>query len=612
MKKQSELYFPFFRIGHILLDLILILAIYISVFGFRFDWNIPQEHLKQFWQFFPFLPLIRLISNYIFGLYQHIWQYFGIREMIAVIKSVTLGSVIFILAVYLTGNTGFPRSVFLFEWALIIIALGGVRFSKRFSQEIMKVKSKQMERTLIIGAGDAGEMLVRDILKHPHNGFLPAGFIDDDKAKWKARIHGVKVFGGRLKIPDIVTELDIEVIVIAIPSASPKVIREIVEICSQTKAKMQILPAIHEIIHGNVNVSHVRQLRLEDLLGRAQVVISDKEVADSISHKSIMVTGAGGSIGSELCRQLAGYNPSVMNLLGHGENSIYRISNELSLKYPNLKINKIVADIRDAAAIESVMKEFKPHIIFHAAAHKHLPLMEDNIREAISNNIKGTNTIARLADKYNVESFVNISTDKAVNPISIMGMTKRIAEFVVQNQSKKSNTKFKTVRFGNVIGSRGSVIPLFEQQINSGGPVTVTHPEMTRYFMTIPEAVQLVLQASVLGTGGEIFILDMGEPVKILDLAQTMIRLSGFGENDIPITFTGIRYGEKMHEKLVEECDETKETKYNKIFICQCHDKEVKPLEEDLDNLFENLYNWEDDIIKDELQKLITKHSSKN
>lgn len=608
-KDQPKIYFPFFRIWQVLIDYILIVTVYVAVFGFRFEWVIPAQHLKQFWQFLPFLPFIRLICNYIFGLYQHLWQYFGIREMIGVIKSATAGSIVFILIVYFTGNLSFPRSIFLFEWALIILALGGVRFSRRFSQEITAIKNKQMSRTLIIGAGDAGEMLVRDMLKHPQNGFLPVGFIDDSKPKWRARIHGIKVFGGREKIQEVVAAWEIDVIVIAIPSAPPKIIRELVDICTKTSAKIQILPAIHEIIHGMVSISHVRQLELEDLLGRDPIVINDQEVAKLIADKNVMVTGAGGSIGSELCRQLAVYKPSVLTLVGHGENSIYQISNELTLKFPDIKIIKIIADIRHQAHLDTIFKEYQPRIIFHAAAHKHLPLMETNINESISNNVIGTHILVKSARKYNVERFVNISTDKAVNPVSIMGMTKRLAELIIQYQSLGKKTEFMTVRFGNVIGSRGSVIPLFENQIRKGGPVTVTHQEMTRYFMTISEAVQLVLQASIMGEAGETFILDMGEPVSILDLAKNMIRLSGFSEEEISIVFTGVRNGEKIHEELIEDYQHSQATKYSKIFVCKSCKLDLSSLEQDIENLSDKLYVLEPAMLKEQLSKLIEKYS---
>ena len=611
-KEHSKLYFPFFRIWHVLIDYILIVAVYISVFGFRFEWIIPAQHLKQFWQFLPFIPFIRLICNYIFGMYQHLWQYFGIREMIGIIKSATAGSIIFILIVYLTGNASFPRSIFLFEWALIVIALGGVRFSRRFSQEITRIKNKQMSRTLIIGAGDAGEMLVREMLRHPENGLLPVGFIDDNKSKWRARIHGIKVFGSREKIPEIVSGYEIDVIVLSIPSAQPKVLRELVDICTKTNAKIQIVPAIHEIIDGTVSISHVRQLKLEDLLGREPIVINDEEVAKLIADKNIMVTGAGGSIGSELCRQLAYYKPSMLYLVGHGENSIYKISNELSLKFPELKIIKIIVDIRHEIHLDSIFKEYQPRIIFHTAAHKHLPLMEENIKESISNNVIGTYILTKLAHKYNIERFVNISTDKAVNPVSIMGMTKRLAELIIQNQKSKNITKFMTVRFGNVIGSRGSVIPLFEDQIRKGGPVTVTHPDMTRYFMTIPEAVQLVLQASILGNGSETFILDMGDPVNILELAKNMVRLSGFSEEEISIVFTGVRNGEKIHEELIEPSQAHQSTKYAKIFVCQSCEVDLSALEQDIQNLLTELYNFDNAIIKNRLCELIDKYSIMN
>lgn len=568
---------PLFRIAQVTVDIILTLAIYISVFLIRFEGAIPQEHLKQFWFFMPILPSIRIIVNGLSGLYYHLWKYFGIREMLSVFYSTSISTVIFVFIVQFTNNASFPRSIFVFEWALMLIAFLTVRSSKRFSHEIIKVNKKDKKRTLIIGAGDAGQFLVAEMLKSKDNSYMPVGYIDDDQSKIRARINGIRVFGNRNSIPQVVSDWDIDTIIISIPSAKAKVIKDFLDICKKTKAEIQIIPTIKEILDGNVKVSHIRDIRIEDLLGREPIKIDDHELYNLFKDKTILVTGAGGSIGSELCTQISNFGLNKLILLGHGENSIFKISNDLKKLYPEMNIVKVIADIKDKALINEVFDIYRPDVVFHAAAHKHVPLMEENICEAIINNVYGTKNLVECADKYKVKKFVNISTDKAVDPSSVMGTTKRLAELVVKYYNQQSETSYMTVRFGNVIGSRGSVIPIFQEQINKGGPVTVTHPEMTRYFMTIPEAVQLVMQASYIGKGSEIFVLDMGEPINITTLATNMIELSGFTTKDIPIVFTGIRDGEKLNEDLFMKSEKISTTKHGKIMLSSSdyYDKKV-------------------------------------
>jgi FlaA1/EpsC-like NDP-sugar epimerase len=594
---------PLFRIGQVAIDILLVLAIYISVFIVRFEGTIPPSHIKQFWFFLPVLPLIRIATNYIMGLYYHLWKYFGMREMISVVNATSTGSVFFVLTVYLSNNSTFPRSIFIFEWALMLIAFLMVRSSRRFSQTIINVTKRSKQRVLIIGAGDAGQNLAREMVKHRDNVYMPIGFIDDDRTKLKAKINGVKVFGDRNVIPTVVKEWEIDIIIISIPSAKAKVIRDIVEICAKTKAEIKIIPSIQEIISGNVKVENIREIQIEDLLGRKPVVIDNSGLNTLIRDKVVMVTGAGGSIGSELCCQLSKFSPGKMILLGHGENSIFRISNVIRELHPELNLCRVIADIKDKNAVERVFSQYKPEIVFHAAAHKHVPLMEENLCEAIMNNVYGTRVLVEMADKYGVEKFVNVSTDKAVNPTSIMGTTKRLAELIVKSYNKFSKTSYMTVRFGNVIGSRGSVIPIFQEQIKKGGPVTITHPEMTRYFMTIPEAVQLVMQASALGKGSEIFVLDMGEPVKITDLATNMITLSGFSVKDIPIVYTGIRNGEKIHEKLFMDTENITRTEHDKIMVSyvEIDDSFIQ----DIEDLVEFTRNFDVENINRTLAKLI-------
>lgn len=587
--------FPLFRIAQITIDIILTLSIYISVFIIRFEGTIPQEHLKQFWFFLPILPLIRLIVNSFTGLYYHLWKYFGMREMLSVFYSTSIGTIIFVFTVYMSNNASFPRSIFVFEWALMLIAFLTVRSSRRFSHEIIKVNKKDKKRALIIGAGDAGQFLVNEILKDKDNNYMPVGFIDDDNKKIRARIRGVKVFGNRNVIKKVVTDWDIDTIIISIPSAKAKVIKDILEICTKTKAEIKIIPTVREILDGQVKVSHIREIRIEDLLGRETIKINDSELDILFKGKKILVTGAGGSIGSELCQQIAYFKPSTLIILGHGENSIFKINSKLNSLYPDLNVVKVIADIKDKNLIDRVFDTFRPDLVFHAAAHKHVPLMEENICEAIMNNVYGTRNLVESAEKYKIKKFVNISTDKAVEPTSIMGTTKRLIELIVKYYNDKSDTSYMTVRFGNVIGSRGSVIPVFQEQISNGGPVTVTHQDMTRYFMTIPEAVQLVMQSSSIGKGSEIFVLDMGEPVKIIDLAVNMIKLSGFSEKEIPIVFSGIREGEKLHETLFMKNEEVSKTVHEKIMISSSKNYNEKIIEK-INNLIEKakIFDYEE------------------
>lgn len=595
---------PLFRIGQISIDILLVLAIYTSVFITRFEGNIPFEHLKQFWFFLPLLPLIRIATNYMMGLYYHLWKYFGMREMLSVVYATTLGSIAFVLVVYLTNNSSFPRSIFLFEWALMLIAFLLVRSSRRFSQEIINMQKRSKQRALIIGAGIAGQHLVTEMMRNPDNYYMPIGFIDDDRQKFKARINGLKVFGDRHSIPSVVKDWEIDIIIISIPSANPGIVKEIVEICSRTKAEVKIIPSIQEIISGDVNVSHIREIRIEDLLGRKPIIIDNYELSDLIKNRTVLITGAGGSIGSELVCQLSRFNPEQVVILGHGENSIFRISNKLKEEYPQLKQVRIIADIKDKKMIERVFQEFRPQIVFHAAAHKHVPLMEENLFEAIMNNVYGTKVLVECSAKYGVKKFVNISTDKAVNPTSVMGTTKRMAELVVKYFNSLSDTEFITVRFGNVIGSRGSVIPIFQEQIKKGGPLNVTHPEMTRYFMTIPEAVQLVMQAAALGKGSEIFVLDMGEPIKITELAINMIKLSGYSEKDIAIKYTGIREGEKLHESLFMDSEKIDKTKHEKIMVSYL-DINYTNFQEDLEGLFKYTSEFDTEKVNEIVIKLV-------
>ncbi|WP_242281623.1 nucleoside-diphosphate sugar epimerase/dehydratase, partial [Bacillus cereus group sp. BfR-BA-01454] len=454
-------------------------------------------------------------------------------------------------------------------WMLHLLLIGGSRFVWRMFRDTYITKAtNDKKRTLIIGAGSAGTMVVRQLQHNKEADLYPIAFVDDDRNKQKLEIYNVPVVGTTNHIQEIVEDNDIEHIIIAIPSLNRGQINEIFEKCRKTKAKTQIVPMLEDLLDGKLAVNEFRDVQVEDLLGREPIQLDDAGIGEKISGKTILVTGAGGSIGSEICRQVMKYKPAKIVLLGHGENSIYTIEMELRNIYKDkVEIVTEIADIQDRDKIFEVIKQHQPYIVYHAAAHKHVPLMERNPKEAIKNNIIGTKNVAEAADTFKVNTFVMVSTDKAVNPTSVMGSTKRMAEMIVQHMGTVSTTKFVAVRFGNVLGSRGSVIPLFKKQIQKGGPVTVTHPDMVRYFMTIPEASRLVIQAGALANGGEIFVLDMGAPVKIVDLAKNLITLSGYSIEEIGIEFTGMRPGEKLFEELLKDDEVHDEQIYPKIYV---------------------------------------------
>lgn len=507
------------------------------------------------------------IFAYIFKLYKRVWQYASIGELISIFKAITWTIVFAGIVQEVVFHDVYFRALAI-TWMLHMLLIGGARFSWRLYRDTYVKQNANKKRTLVVGAGAAGTMVVRQLVHNNEAGLLPVAFIDDDIHKHHLEILNVPVVGGIECIESVVKEKEITNIVIAIPSLSKKELNKIFQECSKTRAKTQILPMIEDLMSGKVSVNQFRDVQVEDLLGREPVQLDSESIVDTISGKTVLVTGAGGSIGSEICRQISNFNPSKLILVGHGENSIYSIDMELRQSYSGkIEIAPVIGDIQDRARIFSVMEMYKPDVVYHAAAHKHVPLMEYNPVEAVKNNIFGTKNVAEAADTFGVKTFVMISSDKAVNPTNVMGATKRFAELIVQQMAKQSQTKFVAVRFGNVLGSRGSVIPLFKRQIQAGGPVTVTDPEMTRYFMTIPEASRLVIQAGTLARGGEIFVLDMGEPVKIVDLAKNLIKLSGYSVEEIGIEFTGLRPGEKMFEELLNENEVHKKQVFPKIHI---------------------------------------------
>lgn len=530
-----------------------------------------------------------LISHHIFAsiykLYKKAWEYASIGELISIVKAVTLSVITVIVIQILVFQDVYVRAMAL-TWMMHVILIGGSRFSWRMLRDRFINNQIEVKNTLVIGAGSAGTMVVRQLLNNHDTELKPIAFIDDDPKKDKLDILGIPVVGNSKHIPEMVEKYKIDNIVIAIPSLSKKELKVIFDECVKTNAKTQIMPMIEDIMLGKVAVNQFKEVEVEDLLGREPVELDMSTISEKLTGKTVLVTGAGGSIGSEICRQISKFQPKTLLLLGHGENSIYTIDIELRKKYADdMEIIPIIADVQDRARIFEMMNEYRPDVVYHAAAHKHVPLMEYNPKEAVKNNIFGTRNVAEAADTFGVKSFVLVSTDKAVNPPNVMGATKRFAEMIIQNLAKESKTKFVAVRFGNVLGSRGSVIPLFKKQIQAGGPVTVTHPEMTRYFMTIPEASRLVIQAGALARGGEVFVLDMGEPVKIVDLAQNLITLSGYTEGEIGIQFSGIRPGEKLFEELLNENEVQTEQVFPKIHIGK-----AKPMDrEELYSMIETL-----------------------
>lgn len=512
-----------------------------------------------------------LLSHHIFAsiyrLYNKAWEYASVGELVSIVKAVSLSIMMTAVVQQLVIQDIYFRALML-AWMLHVLLIGGSRFAWRVYRDRYIKPQVEQSRALIIGAGAAGTMLARQLLKNTDAGIKPVAFIDDDPKKYRLQIHGLPVVGGSKRISKSVETLQIDKIIIAIPSLNKEEMKNIFEQCAGTDAKTVIMPLIEDVMLGNVSVNQFRDVQVEDLLGREPVQLDTESLSQKLTGKTIMVTGAGGSIGSEICRQVVKFHPKKIVLVGHGENSIYLIDMELrNLKIENLEIRPVIADIQDRARIFEVMQEHQPDVVYHAAAHKHVPLMEYNPKEAVKNNVIGTKNVAEAADTFGVGTFVLVSSDKAVNPTNVMGSTKRIAEMVIQALDEQSKTKFVAVRFGNVLGSRGSVIPLFKKQIQAGGPVTVTHPDMTRYFMTIPEASRLVMQAGALARGGEIFVLDMGEPVKIVDLAKNLIQLSGYTIEEIGINFSGIRPGEKMFEELLNEKEVHTKAVFPKIHI---------------------------------------------
>jgi len=562
------------------------LSIYLA-FMIRFDWQATNLIFKDLIFLMVWASIIRLLLFMFFGFYQWSFRFASISEMLNLFRAVTIGTLLLIAVAFFTHKSGeMGRSVLLIDYLMCFFLIGASRFLPRVFIKFKWHHKKGLKRALILGAGSAGVMICREMLISDRRVYNPIGFIDDNPTKMHSKIHGIKVLGKTDQIAGIIKNYNIEEIVIAIPSANGKAIRDIISKCEKTEAKIKIIPGLHKILTGEVSIKRIRDVEANDLLGREVVEIDTKDLISYIRDKTILITGAGGSIGSELCRQIAKFDPKLLILYDHNENDTYFMELELKRKYPYINLKTTIGDIKDIALLKYVFSQYKPEVVFHSAAHKHVPLMEENPIAAVKNNIIGTRNLMYAAEHYKVESFIMISTDKAVNPTNIMGASKRIAEQIIQAKSKTARTKFIAVRFGNVIGSNGSVIPIFSRQIQDGGPVTVTHPEVKRFFMTASEAAQLVLQAGSIGKSGEILILNMGEQIKIIDLAKNLIALSGLElDEDIKIKFIGLRQGEKMKEEMLLDVEHDKATKHDKIYVAQPNSFNLKKMHKDIKEL---------------------------
>ena len=587
----------FHRLILLLIDILLVSVALGMAYLLRHDFHVPEEYRTQYLCILPFIVGVRVFLFYLFKLYKGMMRYAGINELIAIVLSTTLGALIFSFVNMLLENfhrlgampvhpsgeniLRIPWSVLVVEWLLTILLIGGFRFSRRILLTFGQRMTRDARRVLIIGAGDTGETVARQLAKNPAGGYKPVCFVDDDPARKGEQIHHLPVVGTTGEIPEAIERYRIDDVIVADPNFSPRKLTAVIDECKDAPVTFRIAPSMQDLVAGKVEVSQIRKVEIEDLLGREPVRLKLPQEKNYIQGETVLVTGAGGSIGSELCRQLSLYNPKHILLLGRGENSIYEIAAEFNYDFKTERVIPVIADVTDEEHLRKIFERFRPTICFHAAAHKHVPLMELYPREAVKNNILGTYNVARLADEFNLKVFVLVSTDKAVRPTNIMGATKRMAEKIVFTLADRSETTFVAVRFGNVLGSRGSVVPLFRKQIERGGPVTVTHPEVMRYFMTIPEAVSLVIHTGAMRDKGRLFLLDMGEPVKIVDLARNLITLSGFEpDRDIEIEFTGMRPGEKLREELLTEGEGVHKTDLGKIFVTHAEGGDWEELQE--------------------------------
>ena len=603
-----------YRIPEILGDIILVAVAFFLAFLLRFDFSVPSNQLALLKTFI--LPVLgaKLVIFYFTGLYRRMWRYASIRDFYVIILASILGTLAVIFIIFFIYRAAFPRSVVALDGILTMALTMGARFAVRGVRELglKNIFAPAIKPILIVGAGDTGETILREMLKRRELSYKPVGLIDDDHGKQGLRIHGVRVLGTRKNLRELINKYHIEEVIISMPAVSREVIRDIFFQCQEVGVKCRTLPGIYQMIDGMVSVELIKEVGVEDILGREPVRIDLKKVKSYISGKSVLVTGAGGSIGSEICRQISRMEPSSLIMVDQAEGSLFEIEQELLRESVFTSAVAIVADITNRARTKAIFQRHEPSVVFHAAAYKHVPLMESNPVEAIVNNLISTKTVAELAIQSGVEKFVFISTDKAVEPVSAMGTSKALAEKLMRALAQDSSTKFVIVRFGNVLDSSGSVVPIFRRQIAQGGPVTVTHPDMTRYFMTIPEAIQLVIQAGSMGKGGELFVLDMGEQVPILELARNMIRLSGLNpEKDIRIEFSGIRPGEKLHEKLFWDDEEALPTEQKRIWMVKNHRWDITGFTKDILELEKAISTGDSKKIEEKISQMCVSHLGK-
>ena len=596
-------------IALVFLDVVVIqLVAFMALFA-RFEFNLHDVRLGGYLQELQYFlipnTVVTLLLFAVFRLYSSLWGFAGADELAHIFISTGLAAA-FQGIMILTGAVVLPRSFPLLYWLMLFMVITMIRFSYRFARRVrLRFQYSGRQRTMLIGAGQAGALVLREFKNSNFSQNKVVCIIDDDPVKMGRQLMGVRVIGGREKIGMAVDKYNVSEIILAIPTLSAQAKKEIWEICSHTGCKFKQMPGIYQLANGEVSIQDIRDIDIEDLLERDVVKVDMGGLSELIMDKVVMVTGGGGSIGSELCRQLAVYQPKELIIFDIYENNAYAIEQELKTNFPELRMHVLIGSVRDAKRIDRVMAEFRPSIVYHAAAHKHVPLMERSPLEAVKNNVLGTLNTARAADKYGVEHFVLISTDKAVNPTNVMGASKRICEMIVQSLAQTSETCFAAVRFGNVLGSNGSVIPLFREQIKRGGPVTVTHPDITRFFMTIPEAVTLVLQAGAFAKGGEIFVLDMGDPVKIDDMARNMIRLSGFEPDvDIQVIYTGLRPGEKLYEELLMGEEGLTKTSNELIYIGHKIDFDDAKFQEGL-QVLADLTEGQEALLRRQIRELV-------
>lgn len=588
-------------------DLLMVPIAWLVAYWLRFNLDvIPPDYLDQALVLLPVIWGSQAVLFWYFGLYRGIWRFASLQDLTRIVNAVIIGVTVgAAVSFILTRLEMVPRSVFVIHAALLVLLLGGPRFLYRSFKDRGSVGGSG-KRTLIVGAGRAGEQLARELLRDQNSTYVPAAFVDDDKGKWRKEIHGIPVVGKTTDLPNIVKQHDIELIVIALPSAGSRDRRKVIELCEQAAVPFRTLPPTEDLVNGRISLRDLRHVQIDDLLGREPVQLDWDAITRVHQGKPIMVTGGGGSIGSELCRQLARLNPSPLIVVEQNEHNLYCIELELRRDFPQMELRLVLGDVGDPVLTDECLAKHSPQIVFHAAAYKHVPMLEGQVRSAVRNNVLATRTLAQLAAKHGCRSFVLISSDKAVNPANIMGATKHLGEMYCQGLSHRSATRFITVRFGNVLGSAGSVIPLFQKQIATGGPVTVTDPTVTRYFMTIPEAAQLILQASSVGKGKEIFVLDMGEPINIKYLAEQLIILSGKRpETDIPIIYTGLRPGEKAHEELFHSGEELIQTPHPKLLLAKSRELDFAMVERKFERMAQACADYDEPALRKLLEEFV-------